>query len=389
MSFGKYISLNEIEKEPTNIEDFMTLAYEDGLSNIAKGAIYVNGTNKNLYEVYNAEVDTGINGYFYANTILFVSAFLKKEYDIDATILMEISHSRIGGDSTSQNLINLFTDSLVLVLVCLISLFGFVIFLGGLMFDKIKEKRTNIKHLLYLSGGNLFSYWIGFFIVDYLKLFFFNILLIFPIFFVNNSAYYFGLDMLAISLSSLSFIYFISFFCSKDDEGAKILFLFIFGFVILIVLYFVVAQPEMDDFLPMLFDAYKPTIFDVTPVTSMVLSFVRLMISYTLYSEVDKYNVGGEEIEDNTNARMLYQHLKNYILSEQGQKEYIVVDKNNLDSADFLRNVKTTAENRAKALFNSDNDLSVHRINILDYVHSLDEEDRAEYYKIFDKIIVG
>ena len=267
----------------------MNSAYEAGLSNIAKGAIYVNGANRSLYEVYNTEVDTGINGYFYANTILFVSAFLKKEYDIDATIFKEVSHNKVKGDSSVQSLVNLFTNSFVLILVCLISLFGFVIFLGGLMFDKIKEKRTNIKHLLYLSGGNIFSYWIGFFIVDYLKLLFFNILLIFPIFFVNDSAYYFGLDMLAISLSSLSFIYFISFFCSKDDEGAKILFLVVFGFIIIISLLALIFQDLLTDYIRSITTLYYPHLFDFTPVTSMGLSFIRIILSNTVYKVIDDF----------------------------------------------------------------------------------------------------
>ena len=288
-SFGTYISLKKFDKEPNDIVEFMNSAYEAGLSNIAKGAIYVNGANRSLYEVYNTEVDTGINGYFYANTILFVSAFLKKEYDIDATIFKEVSHNKVRGDSSVQSLVNLFTNSFVLILVCLISLFGFVIFLGGLMFDKIKEKRTNIKHLLYLSGGNIFSYWIGFFIVDYLKLLFFNILLIFPIFFVNDSAYYFGLDMLAISLSSLSFIYFISFFCSKDDEGAKILFLVVFGFIIIIALLGLLLQDILLDYLSSITSLYYPHLFDFTPVTSMGLSFIRIILSNTVYKVIDDF----------------------------------------------------------------------------------------------------
>ena len=157
------------------------------------------------------------------------------------------------------------------------------------------EKRTNIKHLLYLSGANIFSYWVGFFIVDYIKLFIFAVFLIIPVYKISSVATYFGLDMLLINLSSLSFIYFISFFCSKDDEGAKILFLYIIGFIIVAALYLVVFPPEPDDLLKLFFDAYKPTVFDLTPVTSMVLSFVRLMVGYTLFSEFDKFSDGEEK----------------------------------------------------------------------------------------------
>ena len=302
-SYGTYITLSKFDDESKDIDEFMDNAYKNSFVNIAKGALCVKQKNKDniRYEVYNTETNNDLYGYLYANTMFFFSAYLQREYKIKATIFPTMTYNPLSVDAGAifSNLMGLFS----LLAVCIINFVGLVLFLGGLMLEKIKEKRTNIKHLLYLSGSNIFSYWIGFFIVDYIKLVIFTIFLILPIYKVSGAATYFGLDMLIVNLSSLSFIYFISFFCSKDDEGAKILFLFIFGFVILIVLYFVVAQPEMDDFLPMLFDAYKPTIFDVTPVTSMVLSFVRLMISYTLYSEVDKYNVGGEEIEDNTGLR--------------------------------------------------------------------------------------
>ena len=156
------------------------------------------------------------------------------------------------------------------------------------MFEKIKEKRTNIKHLLYLSGSNIWSYWIGFFIVDYIKLIIFDIFLIFPIFFVNGVAIYFGIDMLAISLSSLCFIYFISFFCSKEDNGSKVLFLFVFGFIIILIILGMFLGSELMNYLGSFTGLYYPNILDFTPITSMGLSFIRLILSYTIYNTIDK-----------------------------------------------------------------------------------------------------
>ena len=287
-SLGKSISFSKIKKEPQNIEDFMELAYDQAFVNIAKGALYVDGNNPDLFEVYNTEVDTGLNGYFYANTMLFVSSFLKNCYDIDATIFPTIEFNSVSGDADTGNLVNMFKDSIVLIIVCLISLFGFVIFLGGLMFEKIKEKRTNIKHLLYLSGSNIWSYWLGFYIIDYIKLLIFTVLLIFPVYFVNGVATFFGLDMLAINLSSLSFIYFISFFCSKDDEGAKILFLVVFGFLVIVCLLGLVMGEKVKKYISSFTKLYVPNLFDLTPVTSMGLSFTRLIMSYSVFSSLDK-----------------------------------------------------------------------------------------------------
>ena len=286
-SYGKY-SFNKIEKEPNNIKQFMDYSSEKAKANIVKGGLSIKREG-NYYEVYNTEADTSLNGYLYANTMLFFSAYLKKEYDLEVTIFPQISFSSFGGGIEVLNLYQKVKDSLALIIASLIALIGFIMFLGGLMFEKIKEKRTNIKHLLYLSGSNIWSYWFGFFIVDYLKLFIFSILLTLPIFFISGSATYLGLDMLGVSISSLAFIYFISFFCSKDDDGAKILFLVVFGFFIIMgVLVFFYGDKILDK-VSSFTKTYTPNIMDFTPVTSMGLSFFRIIFSYVLY-EINAYN---------------------------------------------------------------------------------------------------
>ena len=287
-SYGTYITLSQIKEKSDTIEQFMDNVYKNAFVNIAKGSLCVKEKKdeKILYEVYNTEINTNLFGFLYANTMLFISSFLKKEYNIDATILPEIEFNPLGANS--EGFLNNMMDSMAMIIVCLINFFGFVIFLGGLMFEKIKEKRTNIKHLLYLSGSNIFSYWVGFYIVDYIKLTIFSILLILPVYTINSVATFFGLDMIFINISALSFIYFITFFCSKDDEGAKVLFLFVFGFISIILILVIVFPNKTPDYIINLYHPYKLTIFDMTPVTSMILSFIRLIMSYTLYSELDK-----------------------------------------------------------------------------------------------------
>ena len=144
------------------------------------------------------------------------------------------------------------------------------------MLEKIKEKRTNIKHLLFLSGSNIFSYWIGFHITDYLKLLVFTIFLMIPVYTINGCATFFRLDLLIINISALSFIYFITFFCSKDDEGAKVLFIFVFIFLIIITL-ISIAFPDIIKLIDFQ-EPYVPSILHITPVTSMAFSFIRLII---------------------------------------------------------------------------------------------------------------
>ena len=292
-TYLKDVSFNKLKKKNDDIISFMNAAYDMAFVNIAKGSLYINKEN-NLYQVYNTEVDNERNGYLYANTILFFSAYLKNEYGIDATIFPTITYNSLSGDKKMELGLTFINQVLVLIVVCLISLFSLVLFLGGLMFEKIKEKRTNIKHLLYLSGSNMWSYWIGFYIVDYIKLIIFTIFLVIPIYFATDAAFYFGLDMLAINFSSLSFIYFITFFAKKDDEGAKILFLIVFGFLIIVSLLIIVLRNSIGKYISSFTRVYTPNIFDFTPVTSMGLSFIRIIISYSLFNTLDKFlsNIG-------------------------------------------------------------------------------------------------
>ena len=284
--FGEF-PLEEISNEPTDFKDFMNTMYKISFANIAKGGLYIkksNSDSKIIYDVYNSEINSS-NGYFYANTILFFSALLK-EYNIDATIFPEINFKNTLLSSLDEQLVYFATNLLTLFIICLITLFGFVIFLGGLIFEKIKERRTNIKHLLYLSGSNTLSYWLGFLVIDYLKLTIFSILLIIPIYLVTNSATYLGLNMIGINLGSLSFIYFISFFCSKEDDGSKILFIIVFIFILIAGILTTVLNSFLFKNFSLLTTAYIPSLIDLTPITSMAFSYLRIILSKTLYSNL-------------------------------------------------------------------------------------------------------
>ena len=275
------IPLTKINTDPSDIKDFMKQSYDLAFFNIAKGSLYVDNSNPDLVNVYNAEVDTSLNGYFYANSMLFISAFLKDKYDINAVILHEIELNALSDNGLKESIWNFLKDFIVLIVICLISL----------LFEKIKEKKNNIKHLLYLSGSNIWSYWLGFFFVDYIKLLFYDLFLIFPIYYVSGVGTMFGLDMIAINLSSLSFIYFISFFCHKEDEGAKILFIFVFGFLTVITAFSYMYKDKLLKYSASFTEIYKLTFLDLTPVTSMGLSFLRIIISFTFWDLADKANI--------------------------------------------------------------------------------------------------
>ena len=274
------ITLKNLIYKPGDIFQLINEAFTEAFAHVAMGSISINEANDNNWETY----ITGMNqGYIFADTTFVVSAFLKKHFDIDAIIFSSVEEKKEMSIGKNREIDGNTVG--VLIIVCIGSVMGYIIYLGGLVNEKIKERKTNIKHLLYLSGSNSFSYWLSFFIIDYFKLLIFTILLIIPIFYVNSTGgYYFLLNVLVIDASSLVFIYFVSFFGSNAESGVKFLFLLILGYIIFIILFTIFAVFLLLINIQLLLyvynsfaDSYNFTIFDFTPVTSMLLSFGRIL----------------------------------------------------------------------------------------------------------------
>jgi len=224
------MTLKTLSKKPNSVQNLIDLAYDESPENIAFGCISIN----QIGDKWNTYISSLNLGNLYADTMLVVSAFLKKEFGINAIIFNEI---KVGSSSKRED---------ILFYLCIGSLFGYISFLGGLINEKIKERKTNIKHLLYLSGSNSWSYWISFFIIDYLKLLIFSFLLIILIWVMDFGGhkgfkiYYFLLNFLVANANSLIFIYFISFFCSSPKSGIKFLYalLIVFWLIFYLIIFF-------------------------------------------------------------------------------------------------------------------------------------------------------
>ena len=227
---SNFITLKKLSNPSLNLSDLIKNSFEESLANIAPGSISIQKKNQN-WEANLSQINLG---YLFANTMLIVSSFLKNEYNIDAMILSKIESKK---ELTIYEEYKIYQDTLtVLFITCIGSGLGFIIYLGGRFNEKIKERTTNIKHLLYLSGSNSLSYWISFLIIDYIKLFIFTILLVIPIYYISSIAsYYFFLNLIIICLSSLIFIYFVSFFGSNADSGIKFLLILCLGPIIFLI----------------------------------------------------------------------------------------------------------------------------------------------------------
>jgi hypothetical protein len=291
---SSFITLKSLDYSINGMTDLINYSYDEAWAHIAPASIAIK-KNGNTYEVFLTQTNVG---YLFASTMFSVSSFLKNEYGIDAMIISSIEMKTEMSIGEEQK-INQDTIS-VLVIVCVGSVFGFIIYLGGLVNEKIKERRTQIKHLLYLSGSDSITYWLAFFIIDYMKLVVYSILLIIPIYYINSrGSYYFLLDMLVICASSLIFIYFISFFGTNAGSGVKFLFILLLGYILFLVFFVIfgfmlaLANIQLLIYVYESFnETYNFTILDVTPVTSMLLSFGRILYGIATYDNayINRYH---------------------------------------------------------------------------------------------------
>ena len=189
------------------------LAYDESSAHIAMGCISIN----KIGDKWDSYVTSLNLGNLFADTMLLVSAFLRKEFGINAIILNKIAMNK--NEYSERN-----NDISIIRITYMGIIIGYNIFLGGLINEKIKERETNIKHLLYLSGSNSWSYWMSFFIIDFLKLLTFTFLLFIPIYIVLKDITLLFLNLLFVNASSLIFL--------KFKEKEKFCFIFWFKFKI-------------------------------------------------------------------------------------------------------------------------------------------------------------
>ena len=275
---SKSITFKRIKERPEIIEHFIYLIQQNSWANIAKGSISINGKKTendiNFIDVYNTYTYNGLNGYLFANTFLIVSSFLKNEYNIDASIFTEIEEE---GEENSENQ-NQRNEKIFLF----IYVFELLIFFAGVIYDRIKEKKTYIKNFLHLNGISKWSYWLSFFIIDFSKLIIISVLLIVPMYYINIVTNYILANIFITDISLLIFIYFISSFFSKEDSGTKFLFLLALIFIIItIFLIYLANESNQKGSIKYIYKEYKGTfnftIFDITPFSSMILTFLRIV----------------------------------------------------------------------------------------------------------------
>ena len=228
--FLRYIELIKIKDMPRDITNFIEKLYDKSYAHIAKSGISIKkNDNENKYEVYLTEIYNKDFGYLFANLVFVFSAYLKYEYNIDASILTSFTSipEDIFSDTEEYDYdyeynLYVFMKNIVFVSffpICFL-IRNFYIFYE-IVNERIKNRNALNEFLFYLYGEKLKNNWIVSLIVDYIKIFFFSFLYFYPIYLFIDFGSYFLFNIPFISLSILLFLYLISNVFSKVGEKKK------------------------------------------------------------------------------------------------------------------------------------------------------------------------
>ena len=184
-----------------------------------------------------------------------------------------------------MNSMNKISFGIFSIIILAISFFTF----SGFSLNQIvKEKEKNIKHLIYLSGGNMYSYWLGFLLMDLIKysiVIFISFIILMPFYFKFFLSFLFVFIFFCLAMSM--FIYVFSFSIDKEEQAQKsyftfIILYFLIGYIILIIL--ILSFEKYLNKFAIFFAKYhlNPffiTVFELNPITSLCYAIYRICVS--------------------------------------------------------------------------------------------------------------
>ena len=232
-------------------------------------------SNKNSYFNNNKlEKFYNINISIKNNSINIFSGIINKKKVIEGKIFANL-------DTKSFFKKKVINDDETIIIIGII--LGYYIFLSGIIFEKIIEGKA--KYFLYLNGCNMCSYWVSFFIIDFIKLLIFTALLLLPLLIITRIGFYLFLCFPMANLSSLVFIYLFCSFCKNKVHG----YLFIILSITLPILIIFILRLLFLFYNEQMFSRFYFTYYDISPITSLTISLLRVIESNVIY-ELDHVN---------------------------------------------------------------------------------------------------
>ena len=223
----------------------------------------------------------GESEYYIAATNLIFSSFYEYQTNIKISAFNEISNVPLG--IKTQKI----SDFLMKLLSVFVIWFSFIFFIANMIEIPLFDRYNNVKHLLFLSGENMFAYWIGFIIVDLIKFIIYALILLLILYNSDKAYLYCFFFEIPFFLSLVLLIYCISYvFDNISNANMFYNILMFFGTFLLIVLSLILNS---NAFLNVLNTDkfYFNYIHDLLPSSTFLLSLF-FIVSFTDSSQENK-----------------------------------------------------------------------------------------------------
>ena len=268
-----------------DIFEFGNYMYKISKLKNEKSAIYIK-EDENEIKIMNLYQSVSPD-FYQATTNMLINILIEKYNNYIINSGKSYSFIPLGSKSTFIDKFKIAYVEFIIYILIYQSLFT----IGSYMINTpLKERITNTKHLLYLSGSDMLSYWIGLFVVDILKVLIFEIILL-PILLIQNIRYLYVLIVIFVCLIAfIFFVYIFTFFVNKEEEGVKYFILFgnllsvilLYFSIIRILLYYVLKGLTNDLLNIILNGKYIFSECDLLPVSSIMFLMMRYFITMLL-----------------------------------------------------------------------------------------------------------
>ena len=274
----KLVELSDEFDIHASIKDYDTKFYEKDKYKTQRNIIVLryNNSDKTKIEILNL-YQAASPDYLLASNNILLSEILEVKINKQITLMKAYSKmpSGIRAKITESSI------KLLLSIVAILLLWNSFLSLGSyVMLQPLRERITNVKHLIFLSGGNMFSYWLGMLFVDMIKFAFF-LAIICPLFLYLSTVYaYCFIIFVPFSIAMILFSYMFSFIFDKEENGPK--WFFLVGLILSITLPGVTVYRlfKTADFYSYAID-WRVNECDLIPTSSLLYAMIRIVIVTT------------------------------------------------------------------------------------------------------------
>ena len=371
---NNFIKIKEIDY-PTNLDSYTINSFADYFYNISKyknerNFLVLKKNEKNEIDIYILYQSVS-RDYFPASMNYILSILFQQKFNIKTYFISKVDKIPLG--SKPDELKN--AEQLLMLFYSIIMLWNSFISLSGYMINTpLKERIKNIKHLLKLSGANMFIYWLSILIVDFIKYFIF-IITVLPLLIYLDRVYLYNLIMLFPFLLALNmFVYAFSFISDSEIHSQKIFILTVYILSIGLPFYSLIRSDKgIQNFF--IDDEFFYSLSDIFPFSSLLIAMFRLFYNSSIKKIIIIF--GNRKV-----GYILYNHCMLFfgqfifyffvlILFEKRVFERIYIYFSNLMC--FNRIYSNQIENNNRNILNNNNNLysrlqenSINNINNID-----------------------